>query len=548
MTALTLRVRWRNCQEVALFDAREEGPFAEAHPFFAVSLPLSKVEMLAYSLVPRLSAPVVVYDAGEGLAEAVALRLRGMGYTDVSLLEGALEGGLEGGLAGWVAAGGELFRDVNVPGKAFGELVETTCHTPSLPADEVNRLIAEQADMVVLDVRRFSEYQTMNIPGGVSVPGAELALRVRDIAPSAETLVVVNCAGRTRSIIGTQSLVNAAIPNRVAALRNGTIGWTLAGFALEHGQARQGQGSSHLAEARAAAERCAARTGVREIDASALEACRAEANQRTLYCLDVRSQQEYEAGHPAGFTWAAGGQLVQAADEWIAVRGARIVLFDDDGVRARMTGSWLAQMGWDVSIVKPGTLGCDETGIPAPRRPPVPDALLISPAQLMAIAHAVVSDAVVVDLAPSPVYHRGHIPGARFLLRSRFATDAARISNGIPASAVVVLTSIDGMLARYAAPELAQAMGRSVNVLDGGTEAWAQAGYPIESDRHDYVSPAIDVYKRPYEGTDSTPQDMRAYIEWELQLVEQIRKDGVANFNVMIPDAEPGGRGTQVDL
>jgi hypothetical protein len=34
----------------------------------------------------------------------------------------------------------------------------------------------------------------------------------------------VNCAGRTRSIIGTQSLINAGVPNPVTALRNG-IPW-----------------------------------------------------------------------------------------------------------------------------------------------------------------------------------------------------------------------------------------------------------------------------------------------------------------------------------
>jgi rhodanese-related sulfurtransferase len=523
MTASSLRNRWRNRQEVALFDAREEGPFAEAHPFFAVSLPLSKVEMQAYSLVPRLNAPVVVYDGGEGLAEELALRLRGIGYSNVSVLENGLEG--------WVAAGGELFRDVNVPGKAFGELVEAVCHTPSLPANEVNRLLAEQADMVVLDVRRFSEYQTMNIPTGVSVPGAELALRVRDVAPSPQTLVVVNCAGRTRSIIGAQSLVNAGIPNRIAALRNGTIGWTLAGFALEHKQARQAQGSSHSSEARVAAERCAVKTGVREIDAQVLEEYRADANQRTLYCLDIRTQQEYEAGHPAGFIWAAGGQLVQATDEWIAVRGARIVLFDDDGVRARMTGSWLAQMGWDVSVVKSGAVVSGETGMPVLARPALPPATLISAAQLSALDNSALDNTVIIDLAPSPVYHRGHIPGARFLLRSRFATEAAKL----PGHAVPVLTSTDGILAQYAAQELAQAMGRVVAVLEGGTAAWAQAGYSLVSDQHDYVSPAIDVYKRPYEGTDSTQDSMRAYIEWELQLVAQIQRDGVANFNVMTP-------------
>ena len=78
----------------------------------------------------------------------------------------------------------------------------------------------------------------MSIPTGISVPGAELVLRARELAPRPETTLIVNCAGRTRSIIGTQSLVNAGIPNPVYALRNGTIGWTLAGQELEHGRSR----------------------------------------------------------------------------------------------------------------------------------------------------------------------------------------------------------------------------------------------------------------------------------------------------------------------
>lgn len=157
--------------------------------------------------------------------------LRKLGYTDVNCLAG--------GLDGWIAAGGEVFRDVNVPSKAFGEWVEGLRHTPSLSAQEVQALLDARADVVVVDARRFDEYQTMNIPGSTSVPGAELVLRVRELAPNPATRVIVNCAGRTRSIIGTQSLVNAGLPNPVAALRNGTIGWTLAGQTLERGADRR---------------------------------------------------------------------------------------------------------------------------------------------------------------------------------------------------------------------------------------------------------------------------------------------------------------------
>src|ERR671928_964149 len=89
---------------------------------------------------------------------------------------------------------------------------------------------------MLMDSRPFDEYQRVSIPTAVNVPGAELVLRVRDMAPKPDTLVVVNCAGRTRSIIGAQSLINAGLPNPVVALRNGTMGWTLAGFTPDHGQ------------------------------------------------------------------------------------------------------------------------------------------------------------------------------------------------------------------------------------------------------------------------------------------------------------------------
>ncbi len=229
-TPAEIRRRWLSGDEIALLDVREEGPYAEAHPLFACSLPLSQVEMRLLDLVPRLDAPVVVYDDGEGYAELAVRRIAALGYTGVSMLAGGMRA---------YAKEGELYRDVNSASKAFGELVEVIRHTPSLSANEVAELQKAGADMVVLDVRPFNEYNTMNIPGGISVPGAEVALRVRELAPSKDTLVVVNCAGRTRSIIGTQSLVNAGIPNRIAALRNGTIGWTLAGKQLETGQTRR---------------------------------------------------------------------------------------------------------------------------------------------------------------------------------------------------------------------------------------------------------------------------------------------------------------------
>src|SRR6266542_3835018 len=242
--------------EIALLDLRHEAAFATGHPLFAANMAAGRIALEAEVRLPRKDVSIVVYDAGEGLVFEAADRLAALGYTNVRQLEG--------GLQGWKAAGFELFQDVNSYAKAFGELVEARRHTPSLAAEEVSALIANGANIQILDVRRFDEYATMNIPGSISVPGAELVLRAGRAAPDPETTIVVNCAGRTRSIIGTQSLINAGVPNKMVALRNGTIGWTLAGKNLEHGADRRGRiGSFEGSEANA--RDVAYRAGVRRI-------------------------------------------------------------------------------------------------------------------------------------------------------------------------------------------------------------------------------------------------------------------------------------------
>ncbi|MET0137624.1 MAG: rhodanese-like domain-containing protein [Sphingobium sp.] len=352
-------------REIAIIDVREEAAFARAHPLFAAQIPLRRIDAEARWRIPLLDTLVVVYDDGEGLAQKAAVRFIALGYTNVKELEG--------GLDSWRAAGYELFEDVNSYSKAFGELVEHRRHTPSLPAEDVQALIDEKADIAILDARRFDEYATMSIPTGVSVPGAELVLRAQAVAPDPDTTIIVNCAGRTRSIIGTQSLINAGLPNRIFALRNGTIGWTLAGQSLEQGQRRTAPEIDlpGAEDARAKARNVAYRAGVRRITPAELDVLKAETG-RTLYLYDVRLPDVYEAGHLLGFRNAQGGQLVQETDHFAPVRGARIVLADDLGPRADMTASWLAQTGWEVFVLDGGFSGTLETGpdgAPPPRGP-----------------------------------------------------------------------------------------------------------------------------------------------------------------------------------
>ncbi len=505
--------------ELALLDVREELEYSESHPLHARSAPLSRLELRAPVLVPRRSARVVLIDGGEGLSERAARVLLHHGYTDVSILEN--------GIRGWAEAGFVLFSGMNVPSKAFGEMVEHKSATPNVDAAVLKRMIDSGEDIVVLDSRPYDEFSRMSIPTARNVPGAELVLRIADLAPSPKTTVVVNCAGRTRSIIGAQSLIDAGLPNKVKALRNGTMGWTLAGFAPDRGSDRRlpaaPPSANALAWAKAAAERVAERAGVRRIDVRTLERWRGE--ERTLCVFDVRDPREYAAGHLPGAVSAPGGQLVQATDQYVGTLNSRIVLVDELEVRALMTGSWLRQMGWeDVFVLAAsGT----EVGWPAP---PVlgiverPDARL-DPAALAALIERRAS--TVIDLSLSRDYKKGHIPGAWFAIRSRLVRAAPKID----ARGTVVLTSDDGTLAALALDEMRGLTAAPVRYLGGGNAAWTASGRELTAEEPRFADEPLDVWLKPYDRSGGQGAAMQEYLAWEVDLLRRIERDGSCRFH-----------------
>ncbi|MDP6342362.1 MAG: rhodanese-like domain-containing protein [Alphaproteobacteria bacterium] len=518
-----LKAALRDGAELALLDVREEGAHSQSHLFYAAPLPLSHLELRAPALLPRRSVRVVLVDADDGLAERAAGRLAEMGYGDVRCLQG--------GIAAWQAAGHLLFSGVHVPSKAFGEYVEHHYGTPHLPAEELQALIDGGEDLVILDSRPLDEYRVMNIPGGIDCPGAELVYRVHELAPDPNTRVVVNCAGRTRSIIGAQSLINAGIPNPVTALKNGTMGWHLAGFELERGQDRAATapGAAGLAAAQGFAANAAERFGVRHIDRDTLAEWQAEADRRTLYLLDVRDPEEYRAGHPAGVANAPGGQLVQETEAWCATLGARVVLLDDNGVRATMTASWLLQMGWEVAVLAGGLDGFEiEAGSGETLPPGIAQAAEneIDPAELSARLSA--DRAVVLDLAPSRDYDAGHIPGAWWGVRARLADSLPRLPN----RPSLVLTSGSGVLARLAAPEASELTEMPIAVLAGGNRAWAEAGGELRSGLENLADERDDTWLKPYDHPGGVEERMRAYLTWEVDLLDDIERDGDHRFRL----------------
>jgi rhodanese-related sulfurtransferase len=514
--AAALRAMLLDEEELALIDVREERTFSESHLLFARSVPLSRLELRMARLVPRRTTRLVLVDDADGLAQRAAKVLDAAGYSSLHILDG--------GNAAWAAAGFELFSGVNVPSKAFGEFIEHENGTPSVSAQELNALMQAGTDMVVLDSRPFDEYSRVSIPTGVNVPGAELVLRIHDIAPSPDTLVVVNCAGRTRSIIGAQSLINAGVPNRVVALRNGTMGWNLAGFTPDSGKSQRAPAVTPdgLAWAKQKTDAVAAKLDIPHIDATTLARLRAD-RTRTLYLFDVRDPAEYAAGHVTGARSAPGGQLVQATDQYAGALHARIVCVDDRQARAVMTASWLRQMGWREVFVL--VAAGDEKGFP--ENPVLGQAPRDSGMEASALSDLLARGAAtVVDFSLSRDYAIGHIPGAWFAIRARLAAALEKIKP----RGTLVLTSEDGVLAGLAVNGARELTRLPVRHLEGGNAAWRIAGLPLTKDDPRLADEPVDAWLKPYERPDGVKQAMAEYLAWETDLLPRIARDGCARF------------------
>jgi rhodanese-related sulfurtransferase len=529
VSAVQLKKLQNDRKELAILDPREEGTYGLGHLLHAVNIPLSKLELNVDLLVPRRSTRIVLADGGEGTAERAAVRLKELGYTNLAVLKG--------GYQAWKQAGYEIFSGMSVPGKAFGEWIAVQYDTPEITSEDLHRKIANGEDVLILDSRPANEYAEMNIPGSINVPGSELVYRFPELGVKPETLVVVNCAGRTRSIIGAQSLINAGVKNKVVALNGGTMAWQTSGFELEHGSRRQASEPSgqNFREALEAAQKVADRYGVKTIDAQTLAKFKAD-KDRTVYVIDLRTPEEYRAGHRPDSSYGWGVQLVQGMDKYAATRRARIVLVDNYLVRALMTASWLVQADWPETYVladpfrgvelttgdyKPVILGLSKQSAPPVDAPKLSEMLKMN-------------SATVVDVADSSSYAKGHIPGAWFVIRARLGESIERM----PLSQSLVVTGNEPGMAALAAQDLAKLTGKSVSVLAGGNAAWRKAGHPVKSGMERPGTQVDDIFLQPFlwGQLDPASAEFRKaandYLAWELQLPAQLERAKETDFKL----------------
>jgi len=498
--------------QFALIDVREAGEYNSAHIPGASLISRRQLEFMMPHAVPFKGTPVIVCDDDGRRAQLAAATLERLGYRQVSVLDG--------GINRWATYDYSTEWGVNVPSKDFGEKVEMVHHVPEISATELHDKMARGEKLVILDTRTPEEYQRFCIPGGRSVPGGELALRIHDIAKDLDqdTTIVVNCAGRTRSIIGTRVLQRMGMKN-VYGLKNGTSGWVLAGYQLESGANRvqlPEPSPEAIAAAEAYAAKLAAEDGVRYLDIPALQAVMQKRDRETVYLIDVRTKEEYEKGHIPGFRWFPGGQAVQRSDDVAVVKNCTLVFCCDRKARATLTASWYRQMGHqEVYAVDGGATAWAASGLAleqglSEELPVGYDAAraqvkLLSPQALQASPPPAV---IFVDTSQD--FARGHVPGARWVPRGWLEF---WIGDVVPVKDTpVAVTCNDGKNAVLASATLKELGYRDVSALDGGMAAWQKAGFPVEKGLSGVMAPPTDVVPS---GPDRSYADMMNYLRWE---------------------------------
>jgi rhodanese-related sulfurtransferase len=449
-----------------------------------------------------------------------------MGYGHIRVLAGGIEG--------WSTAGYPLVQGLNVPSTAFGERVFRESQIPVVSARELDARLRAHTRVLVVDVRTSEEYVRGTIPGAWNVPCGELVFGIWDLLPNRDTPVVVHCAGRTRTFIAVQSLRRMGIQNPIYALENGTMGWQIAGLALEFEASRWPTMPSARSRAlgEAAAAKVAREDAIPFVSTSELQRQWENRDRESVCIFDVRSPAEYGTGHIPGALPAPGGQMIMQADDRIAVRKSRLVFVCDTSTRSVMTATWMRQMGFSNAAVLGGGIqawvqnsGAIERGEASvvPWGYTTARAMVtgVGPSALWAELHDDANTTTVLDVSESDAYCRAHVPGAMWLNRSRLEM---RIRRLVPDHGqAIVVTCRNGLGSSLAAATLTRLGYEEVRVLEGGVHAWTLTGLPAETGHNRFMDDVDDIALEPYEKDLAA---MEAYLQWEIGLdLEELNRE-----------------------
>ncbi|MBC7666120.1 MAG: hypothetical protein H7276_20405, partial [Caulobacter sp.] len=290
------------------------------------------------------ATPLVTVDGGADLgggridprAGLAAATLAALGYANVAALAG--------GVVAWRRAGLPVVSGVQTSSRAFGRRVNDLSRVPLVDVATLRQWQREGRRVALCDVRSAGEHTEGCLPGAVSVPGFEVVSHALDMAGEVDAIVLCSSA-RSRSLMAARTLVDLGL-DEVDALDGGTLAWQLDGHELEAGSRRRRGPPSQAARqfAHLGAARLAKHVGVQRIEAHHLAAM-PYATSGNFSVFDLRDRGSHVVAHVPRSVSVSSDLLIVRNGELVAARVAPVVLVDDDGVRALLTGVWLGRLG-----------------------------------------------------------------------------------------------------------------------------------------------------------------------------------------------------------
>ena len=320
-------------------------------------------------------------------------------------------------------------------------------------------------------------------------------------------------------------LMLAGFDGTVAALENGTQGWTLSGRDLE----RNNQpnpfpelDAAGLASSRKRADALIERFSLQVANCDEVGRMMA-APDRTTYVFDVRSPDETMDDPLAVAEHAASGQLVQATDQWVGVRNSRLILCCDTGLRSALAAFWLSQLGYEVHIVRITDELRHMAARPIVHAAPTERIKSISASDLLAMP-----DATLLDMRPSTDFRAAHVKGAIWMTRPGLPKELARIGTGT----IAILADTEDRARTYARDVVGLGFS-DVVIVDGGHDALAKAGAQLTLEsKHPEPAEAIDFAWFVHDRHDGNLESSRRYLAWETGLIAQLDADEKAAFRL----------------
>jgi rhodanese-related sulfurtransferase len=238
---------------------------------------------------------------------------------------------------------------------------------------------------------------------------------------------------------------------------------------------------------------------------------------RTTFLCDVRSPEEFAGGTIPGAQHTPGGQLVQATDQFVGVRGARLVVFDKENVRAPAMASWLAMMGWEVAVLTNAFTHSWEKNSTSLTVAQQTSAITISTISAEQLKNLDTHTTQYVDVRASTKYREAHLKGFVWSIRPNL--------NQLPniKGAYVVIVADESAIAQLAAQELLDAGAAQVQINTDTVQQWRAAGLEvIATPTSPSDQESIDYLFFVHDRHDGNRAAAMRYLEWEINLLNQI--------------------------